>query len=107
MIPAIGVSGACLLLALAAGYLVCCLAKKERGAIKALGYLVGIGIIAVTLLLILNGVAWKARVLCRYYKASRQGDMGMMKQGRGGMGMMMNDKNCQCCADCQCSEAKK
>ncbi|MFA4983901.1 MAG: hypothetical protein WC559_01130 [Candidatus Omnitrophota bacterium] len=77
--PFMGLSGAVLLLAVAAGFVVCSIAKKEQGAIKIVGYVIGVGIIAIAGLLILNGLAGQVR-MCKM-------------KGCGGPGaMMMKDK---------------
>jgi len=81
----VGLPGAALLVALAAGYLVCSIAKKELGTIKTVGYIIGVGIIMVAGLLILNGLLAHARF---HKKCGGMGSMGMM-QGQGGM--MMKD----------------
>jgi hypothetical protein len=80
-IPFMGISGAVLLLALAAGYLVCTVAKKEQGTSKTVGYIIGVAIIVVAGALILNGLVVHARI---YHKMKCMGMMpehgGMMKK---------------------------
>jgi len=80
-----GLSGAVLLMALATGYLVCSIAKKELGIIKTVGYIIGIGIIMVAGLSILNGLLIRTRF---HKKCSGMESTGMM-QGQGGI--MMKD----------------
>ncbi|MEI6632119.1 MAG: hypothetical protein WCL25_05860 [bacterium] len=77
----VGLPGAALLAALAAGYFVCLSAKKERGVMKAVGYAIGIAIIVAAGLLILNGLIGKVKfynkMTCR---GMGTGMTGMMKE---------------------------
>ena len=50
------------LIALAMGYIVCLLAKKEKGLLKATGYTIGIAIIAISSVLVLGKVLWTAKM---------------------------------------------
>jgi len=59
------VSGIPALLALALGYIVCSLAKKEKGLLKSTGYTIGIAIIAISSVIILGKVIWKAKMCVR------------------------------------------
>ena len=56
------VSGIPALLALALGYIVCSLAKKEKGLLKTTGYTIGIAIIAISSVLVLGKVLWIAKM---------------------------------------------
>ena len=56
------VSGIPALLALALGYIVCSLAKKEKGLLKTTGYAIGIAIIAISSVLVLGKVLWTAKM---------------------------------------------
>ncbi|MFA5115231.1 MAG: hypothetical protein WC469_04115 [Candidatus Omnitrophota bacterium] len=92
--PFMGLSGAVLLLAVAAGFLVCSIAKKEQGAIKIVGYVIGVSIIAIAGLLIINGLAGQVR-MCRMKGCAGPGGMMMkdriMMKDRGMMKPMMPD----------------
>ena len=56
------VSGIPALLALALGYIVCSLAKKEKGLLKTTGYTIGIAIIAISSVIVLGKVLWTAKM---------------------------------------------
>ena len=55
-------NGTLALLALALGYIVCSLAKKEKGLLKTTGYTIGIAIIAISSVLVLGKVLWAAKM---------------------------------------------
>lgn len=55
-------SGLLALLTLALGYIVCSLAKKEKGLLKTTGYAIGIAIIAISSLIVLGKVLWTAKM---------------------------------------------
>ena len=55
------INGILAMLALALGYIVCLLAKKERGLLKTTGYAIGIAIIAISSVIILGKVIWIAK----------------------------------------------
>jgi hypothetical protein len=83
----LGLPGAVLLIASAAGYLVCSIAKKEQGTLKTTGYIIGVGIIVLAGLLILNGLMNRVR----FYKMMKcEGGMGSMSMMQG-KGKMMKD----------------
>ena len=83
----VGLPGAALLIASAAGYLVCSLAKKEHGTLKTVGYIIGVGIIVAAGLLILNDLVTSARC----HKMMKGGGMGSMSMMQGKGKMMMKD----------------
>ncbi len=84
--PCLGISGAALLVALAAGYLVCSLAKKEQGTMKTVGYIIGVGIIVVAGLLIVNALILTTRH-CKMKGWFDKSMMPSMQQGPAGMRM--------------------
>lgn len=55
-------SGVFALIALALGYIVCLLAKKEKGLLKTTGYTIGIAIIAISSVIVLGKVLWTAKM---------------------------------------------
>lgn len=55
-------NGALALIALALGYIVCLLAKKEKGLLKTTGYTIGIAIIAISSVIVLGKVLWTAKM---------------------------------------------
>ena len=54
-------NGTLSLLALALGYIVCSLAKKEKGLLKTTGYTIGIAIIVISSVIVLGKVLWTAK----------------------------------------------
>lgn len=83
MMPFSGMLDALMLVALAMGYVVLYLAKREDKALRTIGYIIGIFIIALSALLILVGLGFKARACGKM--AGMSGMMpsrhGMMMQG--------------------------
>ncbi len=76
-----GLTDGILMIALASGYVVCYLAKREEKRLKTLGYLVGLFIIAFTASIVITNVLFAAR-MC--------GGMGkMQRMGRQHQKMMM------------------
>ncbi len=55
-------SGLLALLTLALGYIVCSLAKKEKGLLKTTGYAIGIAIIVISSVVVLGKVLWAAKM---------------------------------------------
>ncbi len=55
-------SGVLALIALALGYIVCLLAKKEKGLLKTAGYAIGVAIIAISAVVVLAKVVWTAKM---------------------------------------------
>jgi len=55
-------NGVSALIALALGYFVYLLAKKERGLLKTVGYAIGIAIIAISSVIVLGKVLWTAKM---------------------------------------------
>lgn len=64
------------LITLALGYIVCSLAKKEKGLLKAAGYIIGIAIIAISSVTVLCKVLWTAK-MCLKMCPLRQFSMPM------------------------------
>ncbi len=54
-------NGVVALIATALGYIVCSLAKKEKGLLKTTGYAIGIAIIAISSVIVLGKVIWTAK----------------------------------------------
>ncbi len=54
------------LIALALGYIACSLAKKEKGVLKTLGYIIGASIIVISSLLILVKMIWTVRIYTKF-----------------------------------------
>ncbi|MBU4036871.1 MAG: hypothetical protein KKA35_10635 [Proteobacteria bacterium] len=55
-------NGILALIALALGYIVYSLAKKEKGLLKTTGYAIGIAIIAISSVIVLGKVLWTAKM---------------------------------------------
>jgi len=58
------------LIALALGYIACSLAKKEKGVLKTVGYIIGASIIVVSSLLILVKIIWTVRIYTKFIKTA-------------------------------------
>ncbi len=61
MMPFSGMLDALMLIALAMGYVVLYLAKREDKALRTIGYIIGIFVIALSVLLLVVGLAFKAK----------------------------------------------
>ena len=55
-------NGMLALIALALGYIVYSLAKKEKGLLKTTGYAIGIAIIVISSVIVLGKVLWTAKM---------------------------------------------
>jgi len=55
-------NGISALIALALGYIVCSLAKKEKGLLKTTGYAIGIAVIAISSVIVLGKVLWTVKM---------------------------------------------
>jgi len=55
-------NGVLALIALALGYIVCLLAKKEKDLLKTAGYAIGIAIIVISSVIIIGKVLWTAKM---------------------------------------------
>jgi len=58
-------NGTLALLALALGYIVCSLAKKEKGLLKTTGYFIGIAIVVISSVLILSKLIWTTKMCAK------------------------------------------
>lgn len=70
-------SGLSALLTLALGYIVCLLAKKEKGLLKTAGYAIGIAIIVISSVVVLGKGLWAAKK-CVMMCPMKQSSMPMM-----------------------------
>lgn len=61
------------LITLALGYIVCSLAKKEKGLLKATGYTIGIAIIAISSVMVLCKVLWTAKMCLKMCPLQQSG----------------------------------
>lgn len=73
------VNGIAALIAVALGYIVCTLAKKEKGLLKSTGYAIGIAIIAISSVIVLGKVLSTAK-MCVKMCPLKQSSMPMMSE---------------------------
>lgn len=69
-------NGVLALIALALGYIVCLLAKKEKDLLKTAGYTIGIAIIAISSVIVLGKALWTAK-MCVKMCPMKQSSMSM------------------------------
>ena len=55
-------NGTIALVALAVGYIVCILAKKETGTLKKIGYIIGVSVIAVSSVIVIGKILCTTRI---------------------------------------------
>ena len=66
-------NGIVALITLALGYIVCSLAKKEKGLLKTMGYTIGIVIIALSSVIVLGKVVWTAKMYLKMCPMQQSG----------------------------------